>query len=138
MLCIIGGLSMIISGVSSTLEYIPALRDGINDVLSFSGIIPFELIMGILTGLTVIGGLGVIIGGAILTSRHVEGGRILITISMGMGALSLVMSLVQLVWAGTLIMPLSVQLTQSIGWVGAMLAIVAGTISEQQPIISKA
>jgi hypothetical protein len=138
MLCIVGGLSMIVSGITSTLEYLPALREGINEVLSYSVIIPFELIMGILTGLTAIGGLGVIIGGMVLTSRHVEGGRILIKISMGMGALSLMMSLVQLVWAGTLAMPLSIQLTQSLGWIGAMLAVVAGTISEQQPIINRA
>jgi hypothetical protein len=36
MLCIVGGLSMIVSGITSTLEYLPALREGINEVLSYS------------------------------------------------------------------------------------------------------
>ncbi|MBN2229017.1 MAG: hypothetical protein JW779_05440 [Candidatus Thorarchaeota archaeon] len=128
---------MIISGVSGTLGYLPALQEGINSLFGESFSYTFELIMGILAGLTAIGGLGVILGGLVLTTRHVEIGRILVMVSMGMGAMSLVMSLVQLAWAGILAMPLMTQMTQSLGWIGAMMAIVARTISEQRPIIAK-
>ena len=128
---------MIASGASGTLGYLPALQEGAHAIFGESFSFTFELIMGILAGLTAIGGVGVISGGFILTSRHVEAGRIIVMVSMGMGALSLIMSLVQMAWAGILAMPLMIQMTQSLGWVGAMMAIVARTISEQQPIIAK-
>ncbi len=128
---------MIISGASGTLGYLPALQEGFHLLFGATFSFTFELIMGILAALTAIGGLGVIFGGFILTTRHIEAGRIIVMVSMGMGALSLIMSLVQLAWAGVLAMPLMVQMTQSLGWVGAMMAIVARTISEQQPIIAK-
>ncbi|MFW9920359.1 MAG: hypothetical protein ACFFED_12220 [Candidatus Thorarchaeota archaeon] len=128
---------MIVSGASGTLGYLPALQEGLHSFFGESFSFTFELILGILAGLTAIGGMGVIIGGFILTSRHIEAGRIIVMVSMGMGALSLIMSLVQLAWAGILAMPLMIQMTQSLGWIGAMMAIVARTISEQQPIIAK-
>ncbi|MHA2189220.1 MAG: hypothetical protein ACXAAP_03250 [Candidatus Thorarchaeota archaeon] len=57
-------------------------------------------------------------------------------IAVGMGVLSLIMTLVQLVLAGTLALGLTIQLAQSLGWIGAMMAVVARTITEQQPIMA--
>ncbi len=128
---------MVLSGVSGTLGYLPALAEGLDSLMGESFSFTLELILGILAELTAIGGIGVIFGGILMTTRHVESGRIIVMVSMGMGAISLVMSLVQLAWAGVLVMPLIVQLSQSLGWVGAMMAIIARAISEQKPLLEK-
>lgn len=128
---------MIGSGASGTLGYLDQLREAWELALGEGISFTFEIIMGILAALTLIGGLGVIIGGLILTTRYVEAGRIVILVSVGTGVLSLVMSLVQLLLAGTLAMGLAIQLAQSLGWLGAILSVQARIIAEQQPIMPK-
>ncbi|MFW9910007.1 MAG: hypothetical protein ACFFEF_15675 [Candidatus Thorarchaeota archaeon] len=135
-LCILGGALMIASGASGTLGYLPELQEGLGSILGYSVSLTFEIIMGLFATLTTIGGFGVILGGVVLTTRYVNSGRVLVMLSMGAGTLSLIMTLVQLVMAGILVLPLSTQLTHSLGWMGSMLAIIARTISEQQPILS--
>ncbi|MDF1540426.1 MAG: hypothetical protein P1Q69_16140 [Candidatus Thorarchaeota archaeon] len=136
-MCIIGGLLMILSGASGALGYLPEIQEGVRAFHGESFTISLDIIIGILSTLTAIGGCVVILGGLILTTSHVEAGRITVMVAMGMGSLSLIMSLVQLVLAGLLILPLLTQLAQSFGWIGAMMAILARNISEQQPIIPK-
>jgi len=136
-MCFTGGLLMIISGASGTLGYLPEIQEGISAFHGDSFTLSLEIIIGILATLTAIGGCGVIIGGIILTTSYIEVGRIAVMIAMGIGTLSLIMSLVQLVMAGILTLPLFTQLAQSFGWIGAMMAILARNISEQQPIIPK-
>ncbi|MHA1908860.1 MAG: hypothetical protein ACW98Y_16280 [Candidatus Thorarchaeota archaeon] len=126
---------MIASGLSGTLGYLPQLQEAVDTFLSDSLILTLEIVIGILATLTAIGGLGVIVGGLTMTTRFVEAGRIIVFISMGTGVLSLVMSLVQLVMAGMVMLPLLTQLVQSLGWLGAIMAVMGRTIAEQQPII---
>jgi len=99
-------------------------------------ILTLEIIIGMLATLTALGGLGVIFGGFILTTRFVEGGRVIVMISLATGVLSLIMSLVQLVLAGMISLPLLTQLVQSLGWIGAIMAVMGRTIAEQRPILS--
>ena len=128
---------MILSGASGALGYLPELQEGASAYLGDSFTLSFEIVVGILATLTAFGGICVIIGGFIMTTSHVESGRITVMIAMGTGALSLIMSLIQLIMAGVLTLPLMTQLAQSFGWIGAMMAILARNISEQQPIIPK-
>ncbi len=127
---------MIASGISGTLGYLPQLQETIQSFLSDSMILTLEIIIGMLATLTALGGLGVIFGGFILTTRFVEGGRVIVMISLATGVLSLIMSLVQLVLAGMISLPLLTQLVQSLGWIGAIMAVMGRTIAEQRPILS--
>ncbi len=136
-LCGVGGLLMITSGASGTLGYLPQMQEAVNSFLSDSFLLTVEIIIGILAALTAIGGLGVIVGGLIMTTRFVEFGRITVMIAMVTGVLSLVMSLVQLLLVGMFTLPLLTQLAQSLGWIGAMMAVLGKTIAEQQPILIK-
>ncbi|MCK5150808.1 MAG: hypothetical protein KAQ65_03165 [Candidatus Thorarchaeota archaeon] len=128
---------MITSGASGTLGYLPQMQEAVNSFLSDSFLLTVEIIIGILAALTAIGGLGVIVGGLIMTTRFVEFGRITVMIAMVTGVLSLVMSLVQLLLVGMFTLPLLTQLAQSLGWIGAMMAVLGKTIAEQQPILIK-
>ncbi|MFW9849212.1 MAG: hypothetical protein ACFFF4_08725 [Candidatus Thorarchaeota archaeon] len=128
---------MIASGISGTLGYLPQLQETVQLFLSTSMILTLEIIIGMLATLTALGGLGVIIGGFIMTTRFVEGGRIIVMISLATGVLSLIMSLVQLVLAGMISLPLLTQLVQSLGWIGAIMAVMGRTIAEQRPILSQ-
>ena len=56
-------------------------------------------------------------------------------VSVGMGILSLIMSLVQLVLAGIFAMGMMVQIAQSLGWIGAIFSIEARIISSQRPLV---
>jgi hypothetical protein len=136
LLCLLGGILMIASGLSGSMGYIVELegplQNGVDSALS----VTLDLIMGILTLLTALSGLGLILAGFILTTRYIEAARYAIIVSVGAGVLSLIMSLVQLAMAGVLRMDLTVQLVQSMGWIGAMFGIIARVISKQQPIMS--
>ena len=127
---------MIASGASGSLGYMGDMLEGVNALFDAEFLFTFEIIIGILATLTSLGGLAIIMAGIVLTTRHVEIGRIIILVAIGMGVLSLIMTLVQLVLAGTLALGLTIQLAQSLGWIGAMMAVVARTIAEQRPIMS--
>ncbi len=134
-LCIVGGALLITSGASGAVGIIGNFAENLSALLGLEGAATVELILGILAGLTVLGGLGVIIAGLIVTTERVEFGRILIFLSTGMGILGLVMSLVQLLMIGTLVMDLMIQVGQSLGWVGAIFSITGRTITEQPPMV---
>jgi len=134
-LSVVGGILMIASGASGTLGYLDQLQDALDAVYGSTFTFTLEILLGILAALTAIGGLGVIIGGWILTTDRVEIGRILIMVSVGMGILSLIMSLVQLVLAGIIAMGMMVQIAQSLGWIGAIFSIEARIISSQRPLV---
>lgn len=134
-LSVVGGILMIASGASGTLGYLDQLQDALDAVYGSTFTFTLEILLGILAALTAIGGLGVIIGGWILTTDRVEIGRILIMVSVGMGILSLIMSLVQLVLAGIFAMGMMVQIAQSLGWIGAIFSIEARIISSQRPLV---
>ncbi|NHJ14305.1 MAG: hypothetical protein EAX95_11550 [Candidatus Thorarchaeota archaeon] len=126
---------MILSGVSGAMDALVELSTHFGALFGPEFELTFEILMGILGGLTFLGGIGVVIGGLILVTRRFEVGRILIILCVGMAVLGLVMSLIQVVMSGTFMMPLASQLTQSLGWIGAIFSIVARTIAEQPGMV---
>ncbi|MHA2140035.1 MAG: hypothetical protein ACXADD_00960 [Candidatus Thorarchaeota archaeon] len=126
---------MISSGLSGAIGTLADLGPHLGELFGPDFVLTFDIIMGILSGLTFIGGVGVIIGGLILTTRRYQLGRFVVLLCIGMGVSGLVMSLIQLLMTGTLVMGLVVQLAQSIGWMGAILSLVAQTIAEQPSMI---
>jgi hypothetical protein len=87
--------------------------------------------------LTIFGGLVAILGGVILTTARVRLGRIVILLSITIGVIGLLMTLVQMASAGVFVMDMTQQLQQSIGWIGAMMAFIARTIADQKPMVDR-
>ena len=136
LLSILGGVLMIISGASGAIAVLDVLADSLTALFGLSAVLPLEAVMGYLAVMTSIAGLVAIIGGFILTTDRVWVGRIILLGAIAAGVLGLMMSMVQLVMAGTLNMGITLQLQQSLGWIGAIVAIVARIIADQKPLIS--
>ena len=85
--------------------------------------------------MTILAGIVTIIGGLILTTDRVWLGRIILLGAIAASVLGLMMSLVQLAMVGTINMGITLQLQQSLGWLGAIIAFVARIIADQKPII---
>jgi hypothetical protein len=135
LLCLLGGILFIISGTSGAIGVLDEIEEGLAALFGLQLLITFETVMGALALLTVIAGIFVVVGGIILTTERVRAARILIVFAVAAGIAGLLMTLVQMTWAGMFAMDLTRQLQQSLGWIGAMLAVVARTISEQKPIV---
>ena len=126
---------MISSGLSGAIGTLAELGPHLDDLFGADFALTFDIIMGILTGLTLIGGIGVIAGGLILTTRRYQLGRFVVLLCIVMSIAGLVMSLIQLLMVGTLVMGLAIQLAQSIGWLGAIFSLIAQTIAEQPSMV---
>ncbi len=135
LLCILGGVFIIIAGAHGAMDALTEIRDHLGMLFGPGFEISFEILMGILGGLTFLGGIGVVLGAFVLLTRKYEIARILIMLCVGMCVIGLVMNLIQVVMAGTFMMPLPLQVTQSLGWIGAIFSFVAQTIAEQPPIV---
>ena len=135
LLCLVGGLLMMLAGVSGSIQLIEELMLSNGDVMDPTVLMTVEIVTGMLVLLTGLGGIGVVASGIILTTKRVQLGRILIALFTGMGVLGLAANLAQLVMLGTLTMDLMHQVGQSLGWIGAMFAIIARTVAVQKPIV---
>ena len=124
-----------LAGISGSIQLMGELLLSNEDVMAPTAALTVEIVVGMLVLLTALGGLGVIVSGIILTTRKVQLGRILVALFTGMGVLGLVANLVQLVMVGTLAMDLIHQVGQSLGWIGAIFAIIARTVAVQKPIV---
>jgi len=136
LLCVIGGVLMIISGASGAIVVYDELADALTAAFGLSIVFTFETMMGILAVMTSLAGVATIIGGIVLTTERVWIGRIILLGSIAAGVLGLMMSLVLLVMSGTINMSMTLQLQQSLGWVGAIIIFVARIIADQKPIVS--
>ena len=135
LLCLVGGILMMLAGVSGTIQLMGELLLSNEDVMDPTTMMTVEIVTGMLVLLTGLGGLGIIVSGLVLTTRRVQLGRILVALFTGMGVLGLVLNLAQLVMVGTLTMDLMHQVGQSLGWIGAIFAIIARTVAVQKPIV---
>ena len=135
LLCLVGGLLMMLAGVSGTIQLMEELMLRNGDAMDPTALMTVEIVTGMLVLLTGLGGMGIVASGIILTTRRVHLGRILIALFTGMGVLGLAANLVQLVMVGTLAMDLMHQVGQSLGWIGAIFAIIARTVAVQKPIV---
>lgn len=136
LLCVTGGMLMIISGASGAIAVYDELADALTAAGGLSIVFTFETVMGILGVMTSLAGVVTIIGGLILTTDRVWIGRIILLGAIASGVIGLMMSLVQLVMAGTINMGMTLQLQQSLGWIGAIIIVVARVIADQKPIVS--
>jgi len=127
---------MIISGASGAIAVYDELADALTAAFGLSIVFTFETMMGILAVMTSLAGVVTIIGGIVLTTERVWIGRIILLGSIAAGVLGLMMSLVLLVMSGTINMGMTLQLQQSLGWVGAIIIFVARIIADQKPIVS--
>jgi len=137
LLCLVGGILMMLAGVSGTLQLMGELLLSNEDVMDPTALMTVEIVTGMLILLTALGGLGVVASGIILTTRRVQLGRILVALFTGMGVLGLAANLAQLIMVGTLAMDLMHQVGQSLGWIGAIFAIIARTVAVQKPIVEQ-
>ncbi len=135
-LCIIGGVLMITSGASGAIAVVDELADALTAGFALPILFTFEAVMGYLAVVTILAGIVTIIGGLILTTDRVWLGRIILLGAIAAGVLGLMMSLVQLTMVGTINMGITLQLQQSLGWVGAIIVFVARIIADQKPLIS--
>lgn len=124
-----------LAGVSGTIQLMEELLLSNGDAMDPTALMTVEIVTGMLVLLTGLGGMGIVASGIILTTRRVQLGRILVALFTGMGVLGLTANLVQLVMVGTLAMDLMHQVGQSLGWIGAMFAIIARTVAVQKPIV---
>ncbi len=125
---------MVLSGTSGSLVLARELSEDFGLLFGPEFVMSFEIIMGILGVLTSMTGVAVILGGVILTTHRVELGRNVILVAVGTGVLSLVMTLAESAIAGRIMMDLGLQVTQSIAWIGAILALQARIIASQKPM----
>ncbi len=124
-----------LAGVSGTIQLMEEILLSNGDAMVPTALMTVEIVTGMLVLLTGLGGIGIVASGIILTTRRVQLGRILVALFTGMGVLGLAANLVQLVMVGTLAMDLMHQVGQSLGWIGAMFAIIARTVAVQKPIV---
>ena len=124
-----------LAGVSGSIQLIEELLLTNGDAMDPTSMMTVEIVTGMLVLLTGLGGLGIVASGIILTTRRVHLGRILVALFTGMGVLGLAANLAQLVMVGTLAMDLMHQVGQSLGWIGAIFAIIARTVAVQKPIV---
>ncbi|TFG28157.1 hypothetical protein EU528_11705 [Candidatus Thorarchaeota archaeon] len=135
-LSITGGVLMITSGASGAIDVVDVLADALAAAGGFSLVLTFEAMMGYLALVTLIAGGVAIIGGLILTTDRVWLGRAILLGAIATGVIGLMMTMVQLIMAGTLNMGILLQLQQSLGWIGAIIAFVARIIADQKPLVS--
>ena len=135
-LSLVGGVLMILSGASGAIAVMDVLADALTAMFGLSVVLTFEAVMGYFAIITIIAGVVTILGGLILTTDRVWLGRVILLGAIAASVLGLLMTMVQLVMAGTLNMGMTVQLQQSIGWVGAIIAFVARIIADQKPLVS--
>jgi hypothetical protein len=136
-LCLGGGTMLIVSGASGAIGVLEEIKDAVSALFGLELLVSFESVMGALALLTVLAGIVVIVGGLILTSTKVHVGRLVILLAVSAGVAGLLMTLLQAAWAGRLVLGMTQQLQQSLGWIGAMLGVVARTIAEQKPLVDR-
>jgi hypothetical protein len=135
LLCVGGGVLMILSGASGAIGVIGELSDILQYFFGLEFFTNFDNFMRGLAAWAAIGGLMAILGGTIITTEKVRVGRIVILIGIILSVVGLLMTLVQMASTGTFVMGMIEQLQQSLGWIGAMMAFIGRIIAEQKPIL---
>ncbi|MFW9787923.1 MAG: hypothetical protein ACFFE2_15105 [Candidatus Thorarchaeota archaeon] len=128
---------MIFSGFSGAIGVIGELSEIIQYVFGLAFLETFENFMMGLAAWAAVGGIVVIFGGFVLTTDKVRFGGYIIMLGIIVGIVGLLMTLVQMASTGVFVMNLVVQLHQSLGWIGAILAFIARIIAEQKPLVDR-
>ncbi len=126
---------MILSGASGAIGVIGELSEILQYFFGLEFFTTFENFMKGLAAWAALGGLVVILGGTILTTKRVRFGRYVILAGIIVGVVGLLMTLVQMASTGTFVMGMLEQLQQSLGWIGAIMAFIGRIIADQKPIL---
>ena len=122
---LIGGIILIIQGVTGSIGFFAyILLLGVE----FAELVPLlNAIVWILTIIALSGGVGAIVGGYLLTTQRIGTGKFIIGIAVGMGLISLIITLIQLVWfsGATAAWDFLVISSQSLSFIGVILTILA-------------
>ncbi len=119
-LLILAGATGSVGIVGTVIEYL---------IANLSGSAAADLLSIFLHALNVVadlGGISVIIGGSLIFNERITTGKIMITLGAGMGFLGFLLTLASAFLHGwTSVINLLIIMTQSVGWIGVILAISA-------------
>lgn len=133
LMCLIAGLLFLAANYTSGLGTIFAIYVLVHSITALSAFyIIIDLVLIILVIIAWSGGFAIIIGGYLLTIKHVRLGKIIVAISSGFGLISLILVIlyVQTVfgWAGLLILT---WLVWNSAWaIAIILTIIARTLAK--------
>jgi hypothetical protein len=127
-LCIIGGLLLIIQGATGGIGLFALIADIptlFPELAAITWLI--NLVLYVLVFLAGLGGVSVILGGVLLAGGRLSTGKLLIMLGAGMGLIGLLISLGQILYTFGLaaLMSFLILSAQSAGWVGVILSIIA-------------
>jgi len=130
-LAIVAGIILIVAGERGSTTFIGKILEfSLNYLDGYMAEI-VSIILRVLTILAALGGITVVLGGLLIYGKMSFFGRFIITIGAGMGilgfAVTIIFSLLQ-GWAYTLSFVLSI--SQSLGWIGIIMAIIAIQLSK--------
>jgi hypothetical protein len=123
-LLILAGATGSVGIVGTVIEYLIAnLNGSAADLLS--------IFLHVLNVVADLGGISVIIGGWLIFNERITTGKIMITLGAGMGFLGFLLTLASAFLHGwTSVINLLIIMTQSVGWIGVILAISAMLIAK--------
>lgn len=129
LLCIIGGILMIIGSVIGSITFFETLFDLIEADVGEDVAKIVSLVIQILGYIAMAGGISVIVGSLIVAMDHYRLGKFIIGIGAGMGLISLLIFLITGLVEGSILEELDQIVTETIhgsyGFLGVILTIIA-------------
>lgn len=129
LLCIIGGILMIIGSVVGSITFFETLFDLIEADVGEDVAKIVSLVIQILGYIAIAGGISVIVGSLIVAMDHYRLGKFTIGIGAGMGLISLLIFLITGIVEGSILEELDQIVTETIhgsyGFLGVILTIIA-------------
>ncbi len=129
LLCIIGGILMIIGSVIGSITFFETLFDLIEADVGEDVAKIVSLVIQILGYIAMGGGISVIVGSIIVAMDHYRLGKFIIGIGAGMGLISLLIFLITGIVEGSILEELDQIVTETIhgsyGFLGVILTIIA-------------
>ncbi len=129
LLCIIGGILMIIGSVIGSITFFETLFDLIEADVGEDVAKIVSLVIQILGYIAMAGGISVIVGSIIVAMGHYRLGKFIIGIGAGMGLISLLIFLITGIVEGSILEELDQIVTETIhgsyGFLGVILTIIA-------------
>ncbi|TXT56027.1 MAG: conserved membrane protein of unknown function [Candidatus Thorarchaeota archaeon] len=126
-LCIVAGALLLLANAVGSLG-IFALLGQVSTIPELEPIVPIiTMILWVLNIIANLGGIGVIIGGYLLTTAKVGTGKFIIGIAAGMGLIGMIIGIIQIIYVSGFGAALDFfgAVLYSVGGFGAILSIVA-------------
>ena len=133
-LCLIGGLMLIMVNYSGAMwNLLFGLYGFIHGIAALSGIwLIVDIILLVLWIISWLGGVAIILGGYLMTTRRVGTGKFIVGIAAGFGLFSLIIVIIQvvIVWGLVGLLVLFAVATNSLLAMGLLLTIIARRIAK--------